>query len=218
MPEEMEAKMPVLVTWGSKRGRTLALLSAFLLTAVSSATARADSGFTFRTRVVAAGSSDHSDPPGYTVYSAFAVEAGFNWAPHPLFAVEIDARTESREVDVASPIGGEDVRLGSIELLPLNLLAQYRPLPGGALHPYVGAGVNLTTAWEKSGALDSTRITTGIGPAVQLGLDIDLSSSVLLNLDARWNLYRPKLENAGQHVATLKVDPISLGIGLGFRL
>ncbi len=209
--------MPVLVTWGSKRGGTLALLSAILLTALSSA-ARADPGSPFRTRAVAAGSSDHSDPPGYTVYSAFAIEAGLNWAPHPLFAVEIDARTESREVDVASPTGGDDVRLGSIELLPLNLLAQYRPFPGGALHPYLGAGLSLTTAWEKSGALDDTRVTPGIGPAVQLGLDIDLSSSVLLNLDARWNLYRPNLENAGQHIATLRVDPISLGIGLGFRL
>jgi outer membrane protein W len=195
----------------------LAALFALFVCATSSP-AHAESAVTFRTRALATGSSSHSDPAGYTVYSAFTLEAGLALALHRLFAVELDVRTESHEVDGPNPAGGRDLRLGSIDLLPVNLIAQWHPFPEGSLHPYAGAGLNMTLCWEKSGLLDDTRVTPGFGPAAQLGLDVDLSSVVLLNFDLRWNLYRPSLETGGQHVASLHVDPISLGVGLGFRI
>ena len=180
------------------------------------AAARAEDSFLVRTRAVISGTSASSAPEGYKLYSGIAVEGGAAWSFHRLFAVELDLRTESREADL-TPAGGGQSALGSLELLPLNLFLQFRPSFGG-LHPYVGVGANLTVAWEKTGAFDDTRVTPGLGPALQLGLDIDLGRSLVLNLDARWNVYRPEVIRHDSRVALFTVDPLTLGAGIGIRL
>jgi outer membrane protein len=172
--------------------------------------------WTFTTRVVGTGSSDESEPAGYKIFSAVTLEAGLRRTFSRLFGAELTIRTESREVDSLYP-AGEDRRLGSLELLPLNLLLQFRLPTNGAVHPYGGVGVNLTVAWEKSGALDSIDMAGSVGPAVEVGADFDLSPNALLNVDVGWNSMTAKLENAGATLTRLKVDPISLGIGVGFR-
>jgi outer membrane protein W len=173
------------------------------------------SAWAFTTRVLATGSSDHSEPDGFQAYSAFTLEAALRRRLGGSFAAELTVRTESREVD-SLVTSGEDRRLGSIELLPLNLFLQYR-LGGRSVHPYAGAGVSATFAWEKSGLLDSTDMKGSIGPAIQVGADVDLSSSVLLNTDLKWNRMRADLKNGEARLADIRVDPLSLGIGLGFR-
>jgi outer membrane protein len=175
-----------------------------------------DQPWTFTTRVVATGSSDESQPPGYKVYSAFTIEAALRRSLGRLLAVEATVRTESREVDSLVP-AGQDRRLGSLELLPMSVLLQLRVPTHGRVAPYVGAGVNLTVAWEKSGALDSVDMAGSVGPAVQAGADWALSPRMLLNLDLRWNAFTADLATADARLASLKVDPLSLGFGLGFR-
>jgi hypothetical protein len=86
------------------------------------------------TRILAAGSSDKSEPAGYKVFSAFTIEAGLRRTFSRILSAELTVRTESREVDSLFP-AGEDRRLGSLELLPLILLLQIRPPLCGALHP-----------------------------------------------------------------------------------
>ena len=112
--------------------------------------------------------------------------------------------------------GGEDRRLGSLELLPVNLFFQYRRL-AGTLHPYAGVGVNATFAWEKSGVLDSVDMKPSFGPAIQIGADLDLSPQVLLNADLKWNRLRADLEIAGVPFTSIRMDPVALGAGVGFR-
>ncbi len=172
--------------------------------------------WTFRTRVFLTGQSDESDPPGYVVYSALGLEAGLDRALGRRLAVALTVRTESREVDVATA-AGPDTRLGSIEFLPVNLFLQYRPRPDGSVHPYVGAGVNLTVAWEKSGALDSNAVSPGVGPAVQLGADFDLGPAMLWTLEARWNAHRTELRSGSTKPVSLTLDTVVLGTGVGFR-
>jgi outer membrane protein W len=168
------------------------------------------------TRVLMTGSSDNSQPAGYKVYSTFALEAALRRSLDHRFASELTIRTESREVDslVAS---GEDKRLGSLELLPVNLFIQFRPWTGGRLRPYAGAGVNLTVAWEKSGALDSTDMAASVGPAIGLGADLNLGLQTLLNLDLKWNSFTAKLRNGDTPLTDIQVDPLALGVGVGFR-
>lgn len=172
--------------------------------------------FLVRTRAVVSGTSASSNPDGYKLYSGIAVEGAAAWSFHRLFALEFDLRTESREADLA-PAGGGQSPLGSIEALPLNLFVQFRP-SFGALHPYAGVGANFTVAWEKTGAFDDTRVTPGFGPALQLGLDVDLGASLVLNLDARWNAWRPEVIRQGARVVLFTVDPLTLGAGVGIRL
>lgn len=108
-------------------------------------------------------------------------------------------------------------RLGSVELLPVHLLLQWRPRRAGAVHPYLGAGGNLTVCWEKSGVLDSTDLSPSVGPALQVGVDLDLSPSALLNLDIKWNAMRTNVESGETRIARLTLDPLAQGLGLGFR-
>jgi len=172
--------------------------------------------WSFTTRVLATGSSDESEPAGYKIYSAFTLEASLRRTFSRVVGAELTVRTESREVDSLVP-AGEARRLGSLELLPASLLLQLRLPTGGKVHPYAGGGVNLTVAWEKSGALDSTDMAASVGPAVQVGTDWELSSRALLNLDLRWNTLTADLANGGTPLTKLKVDPVSIGVGVGFR-
>jgi outer membrane protein len=191
-----------------------------LLILIASFSRRADADdrpWSVRTRAVMSGSSDHSEPDGYTVYSGISLEAGVGWAFHRLFGLELTARTESREIDQATGLDGEDMRLGSVELLPVNLFVQFRPAWWSGVHPYAGAGLNLTVAWEKSGMLDSSDLSPWLGPAVDLGVDVDMGRALFFNLDARWNAYRTDVELDGTRMARLRIDPISLGAGVGAR-
>jgi outer membrane protein len=172
--------------------------------------------WTFTTRLLATGSSDESEPAGYQAFSAVTLEASLRRGISRVLGVEVTARTESREIDSLVP-SGEDRRLGSLELLPLSLMLQFRPASHGAVHPYAGAGVNLTVAWEKSGVLDSLDMAGSVGPAVQAGADVGLSARTLLNVDLRWNTLTADLETAGTRLTRLKMNPLSLGVGLGFR-
>ena len=172
--------------------------------------------WTFGTRVVLTGNSSESSPAGYAMYSAIAIEAGLTRRVARLLSLELDVRTESREVDYA-PEGVASERLGSLEVLPVSLFLQVRPSGSGKLHPIAGGGINFTTAWEKSGVLDSMDVKPHLGPAIELGLDLDLSPATLLHFALRWNALTTEIENGGTPYASLKVDPITLGLGIGFR-
>jgi len=170
----------------------------------------------FRTRAVISGNSHDSDPEGFVAYSGLALEASVTRNFAGVFAAEVSLRTESREID-QEVSSGPAIRLGSIEVLPLTVTFQYRPTLSGNLHPYLGIGAAVSFTWEKSGALDSLDVGTYFGPALQIGLDHDLGSSAVLNLDLRWNAFTADIEDGGDHFAEIQIDPISLGIGVGFR-
>ncbi|HKH83033.1 MAG TPA: OmpW family outer membrane protein [Gemmatimonadales bacterium] len=195
----------------------LSLVFGFATYLAPKAAAQAESGasWLFTTRILMTGSSDNSDPPGYQVYSAFTLEASLRRMLGRSFAAEVTIRTESREVDSLFP-PGENRRLGSLELLPLNLFLQYR-LRTGSVRPYAGVGLSATFAWEKSGVLDSTDMKGSAGPALQLGADFRLSSSAVLNADLKWNRTQLSLSNGGRPLTDIQLDPLSLGVGVGFR-
>lgn len=69
----------------------------------------------------------------------------------------------------------------------------------------------------KAGALDSTELSPSLAPVVQLGADVRLAPRVVLNVDLKWTPWRTDLEADGVAVAHLQVDPLALGIGVGFR-
>lgn len=196
--------------------RSAVLAVTFLLIGEPVAGQEPSTPWTFRTRIVMSGNSDESTPPGYVVYSGVGLEAAVSRGIGGAFGMEVSLRTESREVDY-EPEDGARERLGSLELLPLNLLVQFRPATGGKLKPYAGAGVSFTATWEKSGVLDSMDVGSHLGPALQLGADIELSGSVLFNVDLRWNTLTADVENAGVPYTSLKIDPIAFALGVGFR-
>jgi outer membrane protein len=92
----------------------------------------------------------------------------------------------------------------------------YLPLLG-KVYPYIGAGGNATIFWEKSGALDTLPLSNSIGPTLQIGTNINLSSYACLSIDIKWNMLRTDIQNNGEKIATLVIDPFTFGVGFGFR-
>jgi outer membrane protein len=109
-----------------------------------------------------------------------------------------------------------NANVGSIELLPVNLLLQYHFAPDAGLRPYIGAGGNYARFYEVNvlgglGDVDRDRF----GPVAQAGFDIPLGKTVLLNFDAKkiWL----DTDVTGVVNGNVKVDPWVYGVDLGFR-
>jgi outer membrane protein W len=48
-------------------------------------------------------------------------------------------------------------------------------------------------------------------------VDFDLSTDALLNVDLRWNGMTADLKNGDTRLTSVKLDPVSLGVGVGFH-
>ncbi|MGE0555143.1 MAG: OmpW family protein [Gemmatimonadales bacterium] len=199
-------------------GRAIVLLAVLLvaITGSSAAQSRApEKPWVMKSRLLITGTNRSSEPDGFTTYTAFPLEVSIGRSLGGRVALELAARSESREVDRAATPTAE--RLGTLELLPVSLLAQYR-LGNGRLQPYLGVGGNLTVAWEKAGVLDSMEVSPSLGPALQAGVDLRLSDYLVFNADFRWNAMRTEIDAPrGPRLARLLIDAASLGVGLGVR-
>jgi outer membrane protein W len=173
------------------------------------------SAWALRMSAVLSGASYESAPDGYKIYSSVALEAGVARRLSEVVSIELSARTESREVN-GPPIGGVPQPLGSLELLPLSVIARWHPLgrSGRVVQPVVGVGVNLTHVWEKSGAIDSSEVTPTWSPVLHGSTDIRLSERAVLKLDAKWQLLKIDIEDFASSVPRVSIDPLSLGLGV----
>lgn len=113
----------------------------------------------------------------------------------------------------------QDVRLngakiGSLKHLPPSLMAQYHFTNFGAFKPYVGAGINYTrfSNVDLPAGLDVKR--NSWGGALQVGFDYALDKNWSLNFDVK-KVYIDTTINNG--IGKFKIDPILLGVGVGYR-
>lgn len=111
---------------------------------------------------------------------------------------------------------------GTFKHLPPTLTLQYHFMPDGQFRPYVGAGVNYTLFSGVKLAVpgvDTLRLEkNSLGGALQAGFDVKLDKNLYLNLDVKKIYINTdiKLSN-GTKVSHLKVDPLAVGVGLGWR-
>lgn len=108
-------------------------------------------------------------------------------------------------------------KIGSLKHLPPTLTVQYHFDGMGAFKPYVGAGVNYTR-------FSSVELPAGVGIekdsfgfALQVGADYEISKNVYLNLDIKKVQIRTDVSANGSKQGTFKVDPLLVGIGVGYR-
>jgi outer membrane protein len=171
----------------------------------------------FSTRLLITGTNRGSEPADYHLYSTFPLEVALRRATGARVRVELAVRSESRELTQGT--GPSHIRLGSIDFLPVNLTVHYRFRPGQRVRPYVGAGLNATVAWEKSGTVDSMNVSPSLGPAVQGGVEVRLNEYLSFSVDFRWYTFATTIEAPdGTRLTKLLVDPSSLGVGLAVRL
>lgn len=108
--------------------------------------------------------------------------------------------------------------IGSLKHLPPTLTVQYHFDSGVGAKPYLGAGVNYTRFSSVNvlgGAATVDRNSWGL--AFQAGVDIPLSKNLYLNLDLKKVRIKTDVSAGGAKAGTFKVDPLLLGVGLGWK-
>ena len=106
--------------------------------------------------------------------------------------------------------------IGTLKHLPPTLLAQYHfDAPG--FKPYVGAGLNYTRFSSVNLPAGVSIDRNSFGPALQVGVDIPLAKNLYLNFDVKKVFIKTDVSAGGAKLGTFKVDPVLVGVGLGWR-
>lgn len=108
--------------------------------------------------------------------------------------------------------------IGTFKHLPPTLSAQYHFAPNSNINPYLGIGVNYTNISKVNllggkGSLESS----SFGLSVQAGVDFAIDKNWSLNLDVKKVQIRSDVKIAGAKASAVKVDPLLIGVGVGYR-
>ena len=192
------------------------LLAAAALCALTSGAAMAqnypqDGKWMVRARAVHLDSANKdSTPLDLSVNNKMIPELDISYFFTPNFAAEL-ILTYPQKHDVRA--GGAEI--GSLKHLPPTLLAQYHFTNLGAFKPYLGAGINYTRFSSVDilgGALNVKK--NSFGPALQVGFDYALDKNWSINFDVK-KVYIDTNVSGG--IGKFKVDPVLVGVGLGYR-
>ena len=195
------------------------LLAAAALCALTSGAAMAqnypqDGKWMVRARAVHLDSANKdSTPLDLSVNNKMIPELDISYFFTPNFAAEL-ILTYPQKHDVRA--GG--AKIGSLKHLPPTLLAQYHFTNLGAFKPYLGAGINYTRFSSVDilgGALNVKK--NSFGPALQVGFDYALDKNWSINFDVKKVYIKTDVRSFGTKVGTFKVDPLLVGVGLGYR-
>ena len=118
--------------------------------------------------------------------------------------------------------------LGSVNILPPTLTAQWHFNPDQMIDPYIGAGVNYTHSFDRN--LATTAVAAGkaihidqdmFGVVAQAGVDINLGSGWLINADVKYVTMNTNVNLTLDNGATwtkiddLDINPWIFGVGIG---
>ena len=110
--------------------------------------------------------------------------------------------------------------LGGVNVLPPTLLLQYHFNHQGRVRPYVGAGVNYTYFYNDGLHAGDQQISvkrSSFGPALQAGVDVQLTKSVFANVDLKKIWMKTDASLNGASLGTLHIDPLIVGLGVGMK-
>ena len=109
-------------------------------------------------------------------------------------------------------------KIGTFKHLPPSLLLQYHFTNSTPLKPYLGAGINYTRISSVNllgGSADLENDSFGL--AVQAGVDYQLDKNWSLNFDVKKVQIRSDVFIGGAKASRVKVDPVLVGVGVGYR-
>jgi outer membrane protein len=193
----------------------LALAAASLVSTQAFAQAK-EGPWMVRARAVSLSSANGTDTgtAGLTVSDIVLPEVDVSYFFSPNLAVEL-ILTVPQQHDVKA----NGTKIGTISQLPPTLLAQYH-FPMNGYKPYVGAGINYTKFTTSDIAVGATVVTpdsSSWGGALQVGVDVPLSGNMYFNFDVKKVFIKTNVNAGGNSIGTLKVDPLLVGVGIGWR-
>jgi outer membrane protein len=199
--------------------KTVAAVLATLALVSGSALAQ-ESPWLVRVRAVHLDMADKSDPVGgvgasdrITVNDKTIPEFDVSYFFTKNIAAEL-VLTYPQKQDVS--LDGKNI--GTFKHLPPTLLLQYHFVLDAPVKPYIGAGVNYTTTSKVNllggaGSLEHD----SVGLALQAGLDYAIDKKWSLNFDVKKVQIRSDVMIGGAKVSRVKLDPLMLGVGVGYR-
>lgn len=200
---------------------------AFLTSTLTVGQAQADQGdWLVRMRALDIQPRNQSDSIPTLGVPANAITLNDKWAP------EIDLsyflmKNIALELILTYPqrhdVSLNGAKIGTAKHLPPTLTVQYHFFPDGKFRPYLGAGINYTQFSDVNlsvpgvGQLDMGR--SSWGGAFQAGIDVEVGKNKFINFDLK-KIYigtDVKLAATGITVSHIRLDPLVLGVGFGWK-
>jgi outer membrane protein len=152
---------------------------------------------------------------GLTVDNKTIPEVDVSYFFTPNIAAELILTVPQKQTVHSSVVGAD---IGTFKHLPPTLLLQYHFTGLNGYKPYVGAGVNYTDI-SKVNLLGggATLDSHSWGGALQAGVDIPLDKNWSINFDVKKVYIKTNVYAEGANLGTLKLDPVLVGVGLGYR-
>ena len=112
--------------------------------------------------------------------------------------------------------------IGSFKHLPPTLTLQWHFLPDAAFRPYVGVGINYTKISNVNlrstiAAQTLTLDGSSTGPALQAGFDVPFGKNMVFNVDVKKIYISTDVKIGGAKVSALDLNPLAVGVGIGWR-
>jgi outer membrane protein len=108
--------------------------------------------------------------------------------------------------------------IGGFKHLPPTVTLQYHFTDFQGFKPYVGAGLNYTKITGDNVANGAYHLDSdSYGAAFQAGVDVPLTKQVSLNFDVKKVYIKTDVYSGSTNAGTLKLDPVAVGVGVGYR-
>lgn len=156
---------------------------------------------------------------GLSINNRWIPEVDISYFFTPEWAAELILTYPQKQELSSSAVGG---KIGSFKHLPPTLTLQYHLTSLGAFKPYIGAGINYTrisnVKWESSvSGLDPKLDKSSVGFALQIGADYEIAKNTYLNIDVKKVQLGTDVRLGGNKIGTLDIDPVLIGVGVGWR-
>jgi outer membrane protein len=151
---------------------------------------------------------------GLSVNDIVLPEVDISYFFSPNLAAELVLTVPQEHNVSATKLGG---KIGTLSQLPPTLLVQYH-FPMNGYKPYVGAGINYTKFTTSDIAKGTvTPDSSSWGGALQVGVDVPLSGNMYFNFDVKKVYIGTNINAGGNSLGSLRVDPLLVGVGIGWR-
>ncbi|BAU90189.1 OmpW family protein [Methylorubrum populi] len=135
------------------------------------------------------------------------------------FAVAGQIGVVSTRTSIRGSVIG-DLTVGTTWSLSTTGAVQFHFRPGDAFNPYVGAGAGYThpIAYDPAKPLVTTmKADPQLGPMLQAGFDYHLVGDWYANLEIKKIFLPPQVSRIGSGSATVRLDMLIIGAGIGYR-
>lgn len=141
------------------------------------------------------------------------------WLPEVDFTYFINANLAAElilTVPQKHSVYAGDAKIGTLKHLPPTLTVQYHFHASG-FKPYVGVGLNYTrfSAVKLPEGVGIKKNSTGL--ALQAGVDVPVGQNMYLNFDLKKVDLSTKVSAGGENLGKFKVNPLLVGVGLGWK-